>query len=117
MPKIMVVDDDKMVLRVITIMLEQEGYRVAGYSDAALALESDLDGVEVIITDLDMPMPGETFIQQVRRTSEVPIIAVSGNVSKERAQFLRNIGAQEVLPKPLSLPVFLESVKQLTAVQ
>lgn len=117
MPRIMVVDDDKAVLKLITMMLEQEGYEVTAYSDAALALESDLDGVEVIITDLDMPMPGEVFIQQVRRESDIPIIAVSGNVSAERAQFLRNIGAQEVLSKPFSMPVFLESVKHLAAVQ
>lgn len=117
MPKLMVVDDDMAVLKLVIMLLEQEGYQVTGYSDAALALESDLDGVEVIITDLDMPMPGEIFIQQVRRASDIPIIAMSGNVPAERAQFLRNIGAQEVLSKPLSLPVFLESVKQLAAVQ
>lgn len=116
MPRIMVVDDDTTVLKLITMMLEQEGYEVTAYSDAALALESDLNGVEVIITDLDMPMPGEDFIQQVRRESDVPIIAVSGNVPKERAQFLRNIGAQNVLSKPFSFPVFFEAIKQLAPV-
>jgi len=116
MPRIMVVDDNDLVLKMMAGLLEEEGYEVRAFPDAAFALESALDDIELIVTDLDMPTPGEALIQQVRRESDIPIIVVSGNISEERAQFLRNIGAQTVLEKPFSLSGFLETIRQFSPV-
>lgn len=115
MPTIMLVDDDEMVLRTMAAMLREGGHKVSAFSDAAAALASSWDGIEALVTDLDMPvMPGEEFIQQVRKGSNIPIIAVSGYIPEERKNILRNIGAQGILAKPISVDAFLETISVLT---
>lgn len=108
-PRLLIVDDDEFVLRLLGDFLAQRGYRVATAPGGAEALvvASSLDGgIDLLITDLKMP--GMTGIELARRfTVEkpgVPILFVSGEAdccSRVRAA---SIDARtEVLTKPLDL--------------
>lgn len=118
MPKVMVLDDEEMVLRVVTRLLERVGYDTISFTDAAPALESGvLDDIEVIITDLNMPTSGEEFIQEVRgRGIDTPIIAMSGHLTEERSLFLKTIGVQEIVPKPFEIDDFIEAIENSLSV-
>ena len=113
MPKVMVVDDEDAVRMIVARMLQNEGYEVIDFPDAALALdEADLAAIELILTDLSMPTPGEQFIHEVRkRGAKTPIVVMSGHLTKEKRQILEELGAQAVLQKPFELSALLQTVQ------
>ncbi|HMF55914.1 MAG TPA: PAS domain S-box protein, partial [Pyrinomonadaceae bacterium] len=81
-PVVLAVNDDKRVLELLVVLLEQEGYKVVSASDGRRALEL-APGLEpdIIISDVVMPeMDGLEFcrlLKQDARTSHVPVLLVS----------------------------------------
>ncbi len=118
MPKVMVLDDEEIVLKVVTRLLQRAGYEVISFPDAFPALESGiLDDIELIITDLNMPTSGEEFIQAARSQGiDTPIIVMSGQLTEERSLFLKTIGVQEIIPKPFDIHDFLGAIENSLAV-
>ena len=116
MSRVMVVDDDELVRKVVTKVLQREGHEVVDFPDAAPALEeADLDAIELILTDLNMPTPGEKLIQEVRKkNAKTPIVVMSGNLTEERLKLLEELGAG-VLAKPFDLPALLQIVQAHTS--
>ena len=113
MTKVMAVDDDNAVLKVLQRILEKQGYEVVSFPDTRPALEAGLDGIDMVITDLDMPTRGEVLIQEIRETwSELPIVVLSGLMSKEKAEMLTAMGVDKVLEKPFMLDELLETIAQ-----
>ena len=113
MARVVVVDDDDVVRRFVTKMLEREGYDVTVFSDAADALaDAAIADADLIITDLSMPTSGEVFIQELRsRSTRAPIIVMSGHLSEEKAQYLLSLGAQAFIQKPFDLDEFLAIIQ------
>ena len=81
MPRVLVVDDDRIVRSSLGVTLEIMGYDVelARRSVAALGIQAERPA-DVVITDWVMPgLSGEELIRALRdRGSEVPVIVVSG---------------------------------------
>ncbi len=117
MPKIMVVDDEEMVRKTVTRVLQREGYEVINFPDAAPALEeADFAAIELILTDLSMPTPGEQFIQEVRnRGAKTPIVVMSGHLTEEKMHLLEELGAQAAIKKPFDLSALLQIVQAHTS--
>ena len=113
MPAVVLVDDDEVVRRFVTRMLEREGYDVIAFPDAADALTDVASTVaDLIITDLTMPTSGEVFIQELRsRSTRAPIIVMSGHLSEEKAQYLLSLGAQAFIRKPFDIHEFLALIQ------
>jgi len=113
-PKVMIVEDDEMVRTMVSRILRKEGHDVIGYPDAAPALqEADLNAIELILTDLSMPTPGEQLIQAVRkRGATPPIVVMSGHLSEEKLQLLEALGIQAFLEKPFDLSALLQIVQK-----
>ena len=77
--KVLVVDDEKLIVKGITFSLQQEGMEtdVAYDGEEALQLARDND-YDVILLDLMLPkMDGYVVCQQIRETSQVPIIMLT----------------------------------------
>jgi len=68
---ILVVDDDKDILRIVKIGLERAGFKVHGFSDPILALQHIEDGCkecDVLISDVRMPhMNGFQLVKRIRQ--------------------------------------------------
>ena len=118
MARVVVVDDDDVIRRFVTRILEREGYDVTAFSDAADALadaalsDAAIADADLIITDLTMPTSGEVFIQNLRRRStRAPIIVMSGHLSEEKAQYLLSLGVQAFIRKPFDLDEFLAIIQ------
>ncbi|HZQ63251.1 MAG TPA: response regulator [Casimicrobiaceae bacterium] len=113
---ILVVDDEDALLRVLALVLEEEGYRVVTACNGRLALEAfATHGADLVITDYMMPeMDGKELVAALHEMRpRLPVIvmssldaAIAGAACAGHAQFVR---------KPFDIPDFLRSVAQLAA--
>ena len=76
MPRVLLIEDEAIVRQVITDTLERNGYECVSFSDAEPALKIlNFTTIDLIITDLSMPMRGEEAIYTLRSSGiEIPII-------------------------------------------
>jgi len=114
--RILVVDDDLMVLEVIEAILTSVGHDVSVTDDPRTALEliwrEDFD---VVITDLGMPeLDGWSVARQVKAKNAVtPVIVVTGwGVQYEKSDLLRN-GVDLLFAKPVGRQALIGAVEEL----
>ncbi len=103
----LVIDDEEPLVRIATRTLEELGYVPVGFtsSHAALAaFRADPQRFDVVVTDERMPgISGSALIREIRGIrDEIPVVLMSGYVSDAVARQAREVGAEEVLRKPLS---------------
>lgn len=102
--KILIVDDEFKIRKVIKAYLKKEGYQTITAKDGNEALEyfteQDLD---LIILDLMLPkISGEEVCNKIRQSSDIPIIMLTAKSQEnERIEGL-NIGADDYVVKPFS---------------
>lgn len=102
--KILVVDDEAAVRRILTTRLSMAGYEVVVASDGEEALEVyERECPNLIVLDIMLPkLDGYGVCRELRKTSDVPIIMLSalGTIA-DRITGL-DLGADDYLPKPFS---------------
>ena len=115
MATVVVMDDDPVVLNVIERTLNMDGHEVLAFPDAQPVLdEVDFQNIDLIVTDLSMPTPGEVVIRTLRhRGITVPILVLSGYLDDQKKDYLLGLGAQGVMFKPFSLKALLAQVRDL----
>lgn len=79
-PRILIIDNDEGVVAAITARLESMGYQCVTASTGAQGIAAFRDqDIDLVITDLNMPVgDGVTLARNLRETSDVPIIIVTG---------------------------------------
>ncbi|RMH33537.1 MAG: response regulator [Gammaproteobacteria bacterium] len=121
MTQVLIVDDDVHVLRLLTEIMEREGYQVRQASDGAHAhLAFAEQPADLVITDLLMPnKEGLELIQELRDINpDVKIIAYSGGgqmAPDAYLQFAEGMGANRVFSKPIPVDELVQAVKELLA--
>ena len=105
MTKILIIDDEAPIRRVLRDILENESYQVADASTGMEALqhikEQDFDA---IFCDIKMPeMDGIETLEAIRKESDVPVIMLSGHGTIETAVEAIKKGAFDFIPKPPDL--------------
>ncbi len=118
--RILIVDDDSRLLRIVGMYLTMEGYAVASAADGEAGLqEADRQLPDLIIMDIMMPgMDGIQACTQLRtnpRTADIPVLlfsALSGSEDVERA---RQSGASHLITKPFNLIGLAAVVRGLCA--
>ena len=116
---VMVVDDSPTVVKFVSFALRSVGMKVLNATDGMDALEklSALpEGVDLIITDLNMPnIDGYEFIKTVRENQQysgVPIIILSSEEEEHDKTRGREVGASSYLVKPFKPNVLLAEVSK-----
>src|SRR5262249_33670502 len=104
--RVLVVEDEEPLLRLATERLERLGYAPVPFvsSTAALtAFRADPQRFDAVLTDERMPgMSGSALVREVRGISpSIPIVLMSGFFSAAAALKARELGANDVLRKPL----------------
>lgn len=115
-PTVLVVEDEPVILEIITSLLQEEQYKVlqAPNGQAALALLED-DRPDLIISDIRMPgMDGFELCERVRTNPDfvqLPFIFLTGR--DERADMRRGmgLGADDYLTKPFDPDDLLTAVR------
>ena len=105
MDRILVVEDEEKISRVIRAYLEKEGFAVEEASDGLQALELVHDfHFTLIILDLMLPhMSGEDVCKQLRREgSSIPIIMLTAKGAEEERIHGLGLGADDYIVKPFS---------------
>ena len=106
--RIMYVDDEELLVYLMTRMLERLDYRVAGYTDAHEAIQAfrnDPGRFDAVVTDLAMPeMTGHDLARALLQIRpDIPIVMTSGYIREEDAAAALEAGVQEVISKPHSV--------------
>ena len=115
MAKIVVMDDEAAVRNVISIALKREGHEVIAYEDAAPALEEvNWDEIDLVLTDLVMPTPGDQFVLILQQEEvDVPVMVLSAHLTDARVEYLRELGVTRIMEKPFEIKTLLESVREM----
>ena len=119
MARILVIDDDEQLRRMLCLALGREGYVVVEAGDGNEGLHQLREApVDLIITDLLMPeKEGLETIMDIRREfPDVKIIAMSGGGQARNLNFLRvaeRLGAQRTMSKPFHIHALLAVVQEL----
>lgn len=98
------VEDEPRLRELLRLYLEREGHLVTDAGDGASALAAfDADGADLVILDLMLPgMQGETVLETLRDSGDVPVLITSAKRSDaERIAGLR-LGADDYLGKPFN---------------
>ncbi len=101
----LLVDDSPFFLNMLTPVLQAAGYAVtaAGSARDALALLNDGRAFDVVVTDIEMPdMDGFGFAESLRadpRTADLPVIALSSQVSDDKIERGRQVGFHDFVAK------------------
>ncbi len=114
--KILVAEDEPLMLMAIEAKLRNEGYEVAGVADGREALKAfEQNQPDLIITDILMPYTsGLEFISIVKNSgSNVPIIVLSGLGEEDTVMEAFQLGADDFLTKPFNPTELTVRVKRL----
>jgi len=103
--KVLVVDDDEAIVRLVDMVLSREGYEVLKAANGRQALRIVFDHrPDVVLLDVVMPkMDGWQTCSYIRDVSDMPIIILSGE-SKTEADIVRGLdhGADDYMLKPVN---------------
>lgn len=111
--KILVVDDEPQVRRVMKATLTAEGYTITEASSGGEALEMfRAIPPDIILLDLNMPgMDGLEACRQIRESSDVPIIMLTvRNAERDKVQAL-DAGADDYVVKPFGMQELLARIR------
>ncbi len=115
---ILIIDDDRPVRRALRLLLENHAFDCKEADDGleGLTLLDEGLSVDVIFSDYHMPViNGVNFIKALAyRVSGggVPVILLSGNMTKEMEQNAKQAGAFAVMAKPYDSQELLETVSR-----
>lgn len=112
-PIILIVEDDKRMIRVFATSLETEGYRVFDAPSGQRALEEvQTRNPDVILLDLGLPdVDGLSLVPLLRSHTTAPIIVVSAREQESDKVMALDAGANDYLTKPFSVPELLARIR------
>ncbi|EKT6042391.1 response regulator transcription factor [Listeria monocytogenes] len=115
MEKILVAEDDTVILAVITAFLTKAGYQVIIAKNGIEAYHFfQTESLDLIIMDIMMPsMDGYTLTELIRSTSSAPILMMTALSEEEDELKGFDLGADDYIQKPFSYLVLLKRVQVL----
>lgn len=112
-PRILVVDDEPQLTRVLRTGLGSRGYDVRAAADGLTAIDTFNDWhPDLVITDLGMPnMNGLELCRRLREISQVPIIVLSAKGEERTKVEALDMGADDFVTKPFGIDELLARVR------
>lgn len=114
--RILIVDDDPRIRQMVTRYFEDEGFVVTGAADGTSMRRALLDHtVDLILLDLVLPNSedGLALAREVRATSDVPIVMLTGRDDVVDRIIGLEVGADDYIPKPFHLREVLARVRSI----
>lgn len=110
---VLVVDDDREIVKAIAILLEKEGYQVRKAYDGLQALDIIAQqNVRLILIDVMMPrLDGLSAILKIRERKNLPIIVLSAKSEETDKVLGLSMGADDYVTKPFSAQELVARVK------
>ena len=114
--KILVVDDDAIVIKSCKRILEAEGFEVSTVPGADSALEAMKNAdFDLLLVDVKMPKrDGMYLMREIKKNwPEIPTIIMSGYPTPETIAEVLRLGANLFIPKPFRPDELMKSVRQV----
>lgn len=111
--RILVVDDETQISRVLKTTLAAQGYEVKTAADGEAGFDAAMDwNPDLIVTDLSMPvMNGVELCRAVRERSQIPIIVLSVRGEEKHKVEALDAGADDYVTKPFNVNELLARVR------
>jgi CheY-like chemotaxis protein len=120
MPRILIADDSRVYVHLISGWLHDRGFKIILASDAIQAfVMSTKHRPDAVI--LDISMPGGSGIDVLKKlklstkTKHIPVLVITGNAGNEMRSLVKRLGAADLLEKPLDCAEFCTILSHLTA--
>ena len=112
-PRILLVDDEQSLQKLLGYPLRKEGYEVIAASNGMEALERFRDGeIDLVVLDVVLPrIDGFEVCRQLRARSAVPIIMLTAKTDEFDKVLGLELGADDYITKPFSMREFRSRVK------
>lgn len=119
MKKVLLIDDDEMILKFLKIHFEERDFRVflaANGESAVIQAQRELP--DLILLDMEMPvMPGWVTAHELKKsgraTAGIPIIAVTARTGPDEEEAARNAGCDDFIPKPVDVEKLFETIDRI----
>lgn len=111
--RVLIVDDDPQLRRVLKMTLAAEGYEVESARSGEDALQTLREmHFDLMLLDMNMPgMGGLETCRAVRASSEMPIIILTVRNSEQDKVVALDVGADDFVAKPFSTPELLARIR------
>ena len=112
--KILIIDDDKELCRLLKKCMENEGLSVQIAYTGPEGLKLEVNNYHIIVLDIMLPeMNGFDVLTEIRKRSSVPVLMLTAKDSEvDKVSGLR-LGADDYLTKPFSINEFMARVQSL----
>lgn len=116
-PKIMIVEDNEMNLKLFNDLLKAQGYEVIATQDGTVAIDLVRETrPDLVLMDVNLPKISGLAIMALMKEDEdlktIPIVAVTACAMKGDEEKIRAAGCEDYVAKPISIPDFLGTVKK-----
>ena len=114
--KILMVDDEDRMRKLVSDFLTREGYRVIEAADGEEALKKFFEDKDIALVLLDVMMPkldGYGVLQEIRRYSQVPVMMLTAKGEEQDELQGFKLGVDEYVVKPFSPKVLVARVNAL----
>src|ERR671932_260588 len=106
MPRILLVEDDVAIRSIMERAFEREGMSVKAIADGEAALRSfrsSSNSFDVVVLDIMLPgVDGITLCQELRKSSDVPIVMLTARDGERNVVMGLEVGADDYVSKPVS---------------
>lgn len=115
MKKILIIDDDPIIIRLLTHRIETEGHQALFATDGDKGLEKTKEEKpDVIVLDVLMPnVDGYSFVEELKKDQEIksiPIIILTGQEGLE--EIFKKQGIKEYFVKPFDIDELFERIEK-----
>ena len=114
--KILVVDDESRMRKLVKDFLEREGHIIIEAADGMEAMDIFYENKDIALIILDVMMPGiDGFqvLQKIRESSNVPVLMLTAKGDEGDKVFGLRLGADDYLTKPFSISELMARVNSL----
>ena len=114
--RILVVDDEEQILRLLSQVFQAAGYDVETRADGASAVEAlGSETFDLVVTDLAMPgLSGEAVLVAAKALEPpIPVVIITARSSDRELARLFLLGADEILLKPFEMGDLMSIVERL----
>lgn len=112
-PRVLVVDDEQQIRRLLTVSLTSRGYQVDAVAGGEAALDRLSTGqFDVVLLDLGLPdMEGTEVCRRIREWSQIPIIVISVREDERDKVAALDLGADDFVTKPFGIDELLARIR------
>ena len=114
--KILVVDDESRMRKLVKDFLNRAGYQVleAGDGEEAVDVFFSTKGIDLLVLDVMMPrMDGWEVVREIRKVSEVPIIMLTAKDQENDELQGFDLGVDEYFSKPFSPKILVARIEAI----